>query len=475
MKTEDSDDAIRKKIKSLASPYGQEEIDAVYNYVKQQQTDPERKYYLIGFISLAGLIIFGSLTLNIFQVQKQTNLEHTIDTLKKNLAKSEANNKLIKTDTIYVNNYLAEKGGNNAVANSKNSTQSQPDVTFNSTIPSKKDFNKKSTNKNIVSNNTPLSSRKKNTYLASNGINNKSKTIKTTGNDKLAHYQEVAPSLTQNGTNNTKINESVSKYEKLNKTIAYIIENDVKKDSLTVPQANKFNTENDSSLSKKDTVNSIKNSNNIAIIDSTTNASRKKEFSLAKNLEYRAGVGFEVANSQLGYSILGEMVYKKKLIISVGLKYLSTGKELFSDDDDYHHHKNKNFKNSYAQQVKDSIHHNIKISNTVFQIPITFSYSFQLKKNFSLIFGIGTDIDLYAVQHVEYRHPVTNSDFTQKKFDVKQPTLYFNNTVLSTGLQKQFKHFVFQLSPFVSPQLKNVTYKTESVYYGLRIRAYYCF
>ncbi|HXD92995.1 MAG TPA: hypothetical protein VNX01_07250, partial [Bacteroidia bacterium] len=474
MKTEDSDDAIRKKIKSLTSPYGQEEIDAVHNYVKQQQTDPERKYYLIGFISLIGLIIFGLLTLNIFQFQKQTNLEHTIDTLKKNLAKSEANNKLIKTDTIYVNNYLVEKRSDNASVNSKNNHNNQPNVTFNNTYTTKNDFIKKSINKNIVSNSTPLSSQEKSTPLIPNGINNKSKTINTASNNKIVSYQETPSPLIPNGTYNTnnQISETIGKSEVPNKKIDPVLENSVKKDSITIPQANKSTTENDSSLSKKDTVNSTKNSNNLAITDSTANATQKREFLLTKNLDYRVGLGFEVANSQLGYSILGEMVYKKKFIIGVGLKYLSTGKELFSDDDDYHHHKNKNFKNSYAKQVQDSIHHNIKISNTVFQIPITFSYSLQLKRNFSLIFGIGTDIDLYAVQHVEYKHPITNSDYTQKKFDVKQPTLYFNNTVLSTGLQKQFKHFVFQLSPFVSPQLKNVTYKTESVYYGLRIRAY---
>jgi hypothetical protein len=91
-----------------------------------------------------------------------------------------------------------------------------------------------------------------------------------------------------------------------------------------------------------------------------------------------------------------------------------------------------------------------------------------IKNNFALLLGIGTDLDLHAKQFVNFDHHDNPTSVTTKNFETNIPVSVFNNLVISTGVQKRWGHYVLQVRPFISPQLKSVVYKKEDAYFGLK-------
>ena len=109
------------------------------------------------------------------------------------------------------------------------------------------------------------------------------------------------------------------------------------------------------------------------------------------------------------------------------------------------------------------------MQNLLLQIPIAINYQLHLKNNYSVILSAGTDLDILAKQHVRFEHHDNINLPVGQNFDTNYPVMVFNNLTFSAGVQKQLKHYVFQLKPFVSPQLKSVVYKKENVYFGVKL------
>ena len=473
MKTEDFDDAVRRKIQSVNSPTSQKDIDRVYNYVNQQKTNAsKRNYFLIGLLFLLTIGILGLSTWNVFQFQNQAELKNTIEGLKIKLLKSEIENNKSKANNMHVGNHLAENSSTNSSTSKKSYNSNQNNVLLLNTTENDKGkpFIKKSNQ--IIYKTASVPNGNPNSKINSS-LKQKTVAIKQNEKDNLVN---VNIKKTDSELTIVEINKTIAKTEEENNVNTNVNSQiTFKTDSITTILIDKSIIRTDSLLSQnslKETKIGIENK----IDSNSTNDAKATPFLPSiGNWKYQTGLGFEVANTQLGFSVLGEVVFKKHWVFDVGLKYLSIEKERFDDDDDYHHHKNKDFKSSYEKQVTDSIHRNIKINNSIIQIPLNFGYCVLLKNNFSLIFGVGTDLDLSVKQHVEYQHPINFSESETKKFNCNNNSLLFNNTVISAGLQKQFKQILLQVSPFLSPQLKKVDYKKEDIYYGLRVRAFYSF
>jgi hypothetical protein len=168
----------------------------------------------------------------------------------------------------------------------------------------------------------------------------------------------------------------------------------------------------------------------------------------------------------MGADLLGEILISKRWGLSTGIKFLSINNETYHDANDFHSSKGQYFGSVYENQVIDTSNiSNIGIRDFLIQIPITLNYQLPLKNNFALLMGIGTDLDVYAKQFVNFNN--TNS-VTTKNFEIKIPAKLFNNLVISSGVQKRWEHCVLQICPFISPQLKSVIYKKEDAYFGLK-------
>jgi uncharacterized metal-binding protein len=131
--------------------------------------------------------------------------------------------------------------------------------------------------------------------------------------------------------------------------------------------------------------------------------------------------------------------------------------------------KHTQFVSAYNIHNNDSVNHffHINIDDILFQLPIAINYHIELRHNFSFIVGLGTDLDIHVKQHIGYLHrmdTITNNDKMGPQF---YPIL-FNDLAFSAGLQKRWGLFSFQLCPYASYQVRQVIYKKEKLYYGLR-------
>ena len=446
MKTEDFDDAIRRKLASINSTHSEQEVTAIYNYIQSKKGKPSRRRAAMIILASFGLLIIGSiLAWNIYQVNEISLLKQHIS----QLTRKTKNESVVKKSE---NNKTISKV-RKETAKASNHSHASPEV--QSTITGTSAFNKTTASKTVhnhilTNSKKAYLTKKANVGLLSSIIISAS----TTGDEKNESSKIILADVALKGIEEEKKPKLTAEKIEVEKTESDTVD-------MSITNAKSAQVQDNSVILNSE-------------IDSSLNNSASKHPIYPKLWNYRAGIGLEAGNRQVGGGLFGEAIYKKRIAISAGVKLLKNGEERFDDDNDYDDHKRKEFKKTYGNQVDDDSK-NIRIRNTVVQIPITISYIFPLKANFSIIAGLGTDIDVYTKQHVEYRHANIANDLQTTQFVAKYPPAYFNNCVITGGIQKTIHRFVFQLSPYLSPQIKKVDYKKENCYYGLRFRTFFQF
>ncbi|MDP4268034.1 MAG: hypothetical protein Q8880_11435 [Bacteroidota bacterium] len=468
MKTDKFDDAIRRKVENIKQDYGEEDIDKAYNYVNRNMSYANWKRYVPAtLIASSVLLIAGLLTWNISQSIQQKKLLQKVDTLISSLAKAKANIPTSKTDTIVITKYIIKTSGNSQNINQKSSNETV------STIDKK--GNSQKTSEIII-----------------NNKNNEPTEVKITDNKQIVktNLQNAAPQnaseIISNNNNILKSADNKSTYikqpdevnntEKLSQKSDNVIKNnnDLKyyeskpQDSVSI-----INKKKDE-LKEAFRLDSLNNNKSLTIISSSPDTSKSENKSGSsiinslRNIHYQIGLGFEGANRQKGIGLVGEVFLTDRWSISTGLKILGINNEKYFDDNDFHQHKGEYLRNVYDKYVTDSIFaKNIGMKNILLQVPLKVNYKLPLRHNFSLLFSLGTDLDVSAKQFIGYDHDMNFNIGEHKDFQTTHPVVIFNNAMISAGIQKQWKSYVFQLLPFISPQLKSVVYKKEEVYFGL--------
>lgn len=189
-----------------------------------------------------------------------------------------------------------------------------------------------------------------------------------------------------------------------------------------------------------------------------------KPKSCFKNFSYQIGVGTNIADDQKSLGVLMGVDLNKHWNVSTGIHFLEIDNYNPNDKDDIHYYSN------LSTITDTSLITFVGVKQTIYQVPVTISYLIPLAKKFSLLFGLGTDLDVYATQHLIYKLRQE-----EKSMDKKSRVSVFNNAVISIGINKEWNHFSIQLSPFVNPQITRVSYKNPESYYGGRIRLFYTF
>jgi hypothetical protein len=202
-----------------------------------------------------------------------------------------------------------------------------------------------------------------------------------------------------------------------------------------------------------------------------------KPFDFLKTWKYRLGVNGEFAHEQMGVGLMGEILFKPRWSIAMGIKKGMISSDHFKDDNEYFMHKSRDFRSEYASNYNSSTNiSNIDFQYALLQLPITLSYRFPLKKNLNLIGSVGTELDLSVRQMVKYESkmnlemPKTNSTESVRQ------GMTLNTGILALGVEAQIKkHFVAQISPYVLTTFKLNEYRDEPISVGMRMRLYYQF
>lgn len=208
-----------------------------------------------------------------------------------------------------------------------------------------------------------------------------------------------------------------------------------------------------------------------------TNAKRAaKPFFI--DLEARATTGFEVNNTQLGIGAQFELIAAKHWGLSTGVKYMFNKGETFNNEQDFFDKKSKHIHQVYGD--KPQFHgdiSDIELNTSVLQIPVQFSYYYPFKNGLSVSLGIATGFDVYASSDLRFNNR-PGRDSLNHQIDLKAaPSIQtFNNLIVSAGIQKRWNRWAISASPYIGNQLIKVDYRKEDWFYGVGINlSYYLF
>lgn len=192
--------------------------------------------------------------------------------------------------------------------------------------------------------------------------------------------------------------------------------------------------------------------------------------------DFMVGAGFEVASNNVGIGLVGEFSFAERLIFSTGVKYVSYQEENFKNKEDFDRHNHRKINHRFEEHLKDNEHASeISIKSSLIQLPVAVRYKIPLKNDFNFLFSVGTDLDLILDQRLSYNQPPDSLGHPQDNLEARGDAVFFNNMVIAAGIEKQWKHLVLQAHPFIKPQMKEVFYKPKEFDFGLGVNIIYSF
>lgn len=231
---------------------------------------------------------------------------------------------------------------------------------------------------------------------------------------------------------------------------------------------------------KTNPAEAVKPVENVGNPESKGDADRDKKNKLNLGVPEFKGLtlsgAYNLSNLGFGPALNAELLFGKGFGFTTGIRYFTTYKEQFKSREemerDKHHHVhpgiNEHFHNN--DQFSD-----ITIRNQILQVPLKLTYNLPLRKQFSLQLSLGTEWDVYVNQKLDIEQRIDSSGKHPGHFRESGNAVPFNNIVFSAGIEKQWKKFSFQVSPFISPSLRNVFYKPKDIEFGVSVGFGYVF
>jgi hypothetical protein len=458
-------DAIKKKLESIAPKFEQTDWDEMKSFMALNVPKGSlwNRYGRFFLYSTGAILLLSSLFFNLKQNYDNKSLLKANELLLKKFDAKQVvkTEKVYQTDTVYLTKYITKWHSiDNTIAQSNfeenlKTTDSQPFITNNKIIENETKAVLLSPNRGNQTYQNTVNINK----LGSQNKNNSSKdvenfqTISQTRNETFK--QTFEPINVPKNTATKEINELVSdnKIQNISELNSIPFNSNA---YLWTKQYPKIN------LITKIPVDALAQRNHITI--------KLPSVSLA-NLKYRVGVSFDVGNEQIGGSLLSDVLLSKHWSMNTGLRFLNiTGKSYYTAEQ-YLFDTKQDFRKLYAPYVpvNDDII-NLDFQNYLLQIPIGITYRYPLRNDFTLLFSATTDLDLYVGQYINFDYKEDNGKFEQGTYESKLSKSLLYNLELSAGLEKKYKRMIFQIHPYISAQLKETAYKKEEFMLGAKMR-----
>jgi hypothetical protein len=469
MKTESFDDAIRNKLDRIDPPFREDAAGQINRYVtlNRKHASAGRKYAYIFILPVLGTAIAGLLTWNIRQLNENSQLLGQIGSLQQTIAHIQSLPAPVKKDTIYITRYtpvtIKEQAQSYLSGVTKKHIASRTGMTHPDDAPVdagaaalSEQYAKQPGNADAIT----VSSQQS----TGNSTFNHTSAASIVPGKQGGHQQPAVTEKTMHADQpeSTKPEAGQSEHASIDSS-GPVVKNAPAmhvNDSMTV-------------AGNKDAgIDSIAGGNVLSSGKKQEDVSR----ALLRQMTWQAGVGFELANDQVGAGVTGEVLLTDRWGLSAGLKLLTISNEKYKDANEFKLKKGQDFRDTYTPATPDTTFISmINMQYTVLQVPVKITYYYPLRNRYSIVFSAGTDIDILSYQHIDYTLSTNFSAPVKGNYDAKNPTVLFNNTTFAAGIQKQWEHLVVQAVPFVSPQLRAVAYKKEDIYMGISLRVFYRF
>ncbi len=496
MKTDKFDEAFRRKVENFHPPFSEDEIDRVQGYVNQHiHLNLWQRFGHIFTYSVGTLMILTLLTTTIFQSNENKSLLNKISELNQKLKQQSTrtsvkgtNSPVVieKIDTVYVVKHIKHEV---QVDDYQESIATQPQE--NSIVDTPIE------NGNNLAENTAIVTIKNSEKLISNlskedtdKDNFSNNGNKNTSNDITNKKKRFEPTAQQNGfvsnkSSSTYGSKSAPKYYAENKEL--IISQNT--DNQTSSNQSALNEVNLKALSLKDLkskgYNPLGLSPGISFTDRQlktahwVNTSQKKtgfrmpQISLP-SLKYRVGLGNNIDNGQIGTSLLSEVLFSKRWSMTTGFNVSFLGFERFGDEDDFKRRTERDFREQHDLDLPlNSPIKDIEAHQVLFRVPLYLNYRLPLRKDYTILFSTGTDFDISLRQITSFSHRDFIKENQQEDFTESIKVTPFNNWILSVGIEKRWKRFSVQLSPYASYQLKPLSYRNDDWLFGVKLNGFY--
>ena len=505
MKTDKFDEAFRRKVENFHPPFSEDEIDRVQGYVNQHI--PLSLWQRFGHIltySVGTIIILTLITTTIFQANENKSLLNKISELNKELKQqpiqTAVNAKSLpiiveKIDTVYVIKHIKHKI---TLGDYEEDIVTQPRINSIDEASPEKDI-EISKNVVIVSNNKTDKS-----ISAINKVGIIKENFRNRNNQNRITSYKI-------GTNEKKQSKPIIQQ---NSFIYIMSDSNSKNQTVSAENADK-KINNTNQITVNQPINNIQNSTNQPILKEVSsniivikdlksrgyhplglssafnfadrqlkteggiNLSPKKsgfrmpQISLPP-LKYRIGLGSNIDNSQFGTCILTEVLFSKHWSVTTGINVSFLGFENFGDEDDFKRKTEKDFRKQHdlnlplSSPIKD-----IEAHQVLFRIPLYLNYRLPLRKDFTVLFSTGTDFDLYQRQITSFSHHDYIKENQQEGLAESIKVIPYSNWMLSIGIEKRWKRFSVQLSPYVSHQFNPLPYRNNEWMFGVKLNGFY--
>ena len=490
MKTENFDDAIRRKVESINHQFTEKDIERVHNYVNANKgplwlRGPFRRLLVYSF---TGLVLTGIITWQLTKIHDREILKQTVETLKKDFDKT----KVATSITKEPQNQLSDETQNNPAIEDEKHKSGEDNFTKNNHKPSVPGtmFPQTAIHKWPVKTRTTKLKKEinpeGNPYPKNTGVNKvqtnmvpgqergKKVDQPTIGNQssKQKDGQMSVPENTAENTNNLNIRQNNDQIHL--------------HDNLTENTETKTNPEKQDSsvINEQKPIAKHKKADSLRSIATYRGPKYGKKESNLVNIRFQAGISagannyFGGNNFNFGGGVIGEVILNNHFSLSAGFnRKINT--DTFKDNFDLHNQCGKDFDDMIhsGDHHSDMYQTNITIRDTLFQIPIAFAYYFPLKNHFAISIAVGTNLDVYSHQTINYeqRSILVGPPPKPQQVDNTASAISFNNGNLSLGIIKQWRHFALQVNPYISTQFVSLDYKLHNNDYGVNLKLLWCF
>lgn len=192
--------------------------------------------------------------------------------------------------------------------------------------------------------------------------------------------------------------------------------------------------------------------------------------------EFKVGPSFAVFQHSYGFGLDAYRSVLKNSGIHAGFHYSVFQPERFTtrEDFDAHHH------HGQTPPFDDHLHDNEKpvdiiVTNKVLQFNAGITHYFRLKKQYSVLLSLGTNMDVKLWQNLNYK--IENDSIRNNRFSFQssEKATTFNNIYLTTGLEKSWKSWSFQVQPFLGYQFSSPGYRRFKWEPGIGAGVFYIF